>query len=162
MGCTCAGIISQNGPDESLKALAILAIKGPKEEFAVAVSSLEKYVDAYETGVRMAKDLKSKNPGVSMIHFLPSVLPMPPFDQAIAGIESVFSPDTPIFGGASVDNMKGINTYAFLNDQVIEKGWFAVGFSDPTLKIVTRANHGFDVLKGMQLGSYTIRVKYYL
>ena len=149
VGCTCAGIIGQNGPDESLKALAIMVIKGPKEEFAVAISSLEKNRDAYETGVRMAQDLKSKNPDISMIHFLPSVLPFPPFDRAIAGIESVFSPDIPIFGGASVDNMKGLNTYAFFNDQVIEKGWFAVGFADPTLKIVTRVNHGFNVLKGM-------------
>jgi len=151
VGCTCAGVIGQNGPDESLKALAIMVIKGPKEEFAVAISSLQINTDAYETGVRMAKDLKSKNPDISLIHFLPSVLPFPPFDQAIAGIESVFSPDTPIFGGASVDNMKGINTYAFFNDQVIEKGWFAVGFADPTLKIITRVNHGFNVLKGMQL-----------
>lgn len=151
VGCTCAGIIGQNGPDESLKALAIMAIKGPKEEFAVALSSLPMNKDAYETGVIMAQDLKSKNPDTNMILFLPSVLPMSPFDKAIAGIESVFSPDIPIFGGASVDNMKGLNTYAFFNDQVIEKGWFAVGFADPTLKIITRVNHGFNVLKGMQL-----------
>jgi hypothetical protein len=151
VGCTCAGIIGQNGPDESLKALAIMAIKGPNEEFAVSVSSLPLNVDAYETGVRMAQDLKLKNPNISMILFLPSVLPMPPFDKAIAGIESVFSPDMPILGGASVDNMKGLNTYAFLNDQIIEKGWFAVGFADPTLKMITRVNHGFNVLKGMQL-----------
>jgi len=151
VGCTCAGVIGQNGPDESLKALAIMAIKGPKEEFVVAISRLQKNTDAYETGVRMAQNLKSMNPDISMILFLPSVLPMPPFDKAIAGIESVFSPDTPIFGGASVDNMKGINTYAFFNDQVIEKGWFSVGFADPSLRVITRVNHGFNVLKGMQL-----------
>jgi hypothetical protein len=151
VGCTCAGIIGQNGPDESLKALAIMVIKGPKEEFAVAVSHSLINMDAYETGVRMAQDLKSKNPGINMILFVPSVLPMSPLHRAIAGIESVFSPDIPIFGGASVDNMKGINTYAFFSDQVIEKGWFAVGFADPALKIITRVNHGFNVLKGMQL-----------
>ena len=86
-----------------------------------------------------------------MILFLPSVLPMSPFDKAIAGIESVFSPDMPIFGGASVDNMKGLNIYAFFDDQVVEKGWIAVGFADPTLKVITQVNHGFNVLKGMQL-----------
>lgn len=150
-GCTCAGIIGKNGPDESMKALAIMVIKGPAEEFAIASAKAKTIGDAYETGVRIAEDLKRKNPDINMIHFLPSVLPTIPYDRAIAGIESVFDPDTPIFGGASVDNMKGINTYGFLNDQVIEQGWIAIGFADPTLKIITGVNHGFNVLKGMQL-----------
>ncbi|KPL08886.1 MAG: hypothetical protein AMS26_23635 [Bacteroides sp. SM23_62] len=149
-GCTCAGVIGREGPEESLKALAIMAIKGTKDELAIVVSTL-KNMSAYETGVSMAQDLKGINPDINMIHFLPSVLPMLPFDKAIAGIESVFGPDMPIFGGSSVDNMKGINTYALFDDQVIEKGWIAIGFADPTLKIINRVNHGFNVLKGMQL-----------
>lgn len=150
-GCVCAGIIGKNGPDESLKALAIMIIKGSSEEFAIASTRANSNTDAYEAGVRIAQELKSKNPDISMIHFLPSVLPMSPFDKAIAGIESVFDPKVPIFGGASVDNMKGINSYGFHNDQLIEQGWIAVGFADPTLKIISRVNHGFNVLKGMQL-----------
>src|SRR4030042_5145996 len=35
IGCTCAGVIGKEGPSESMKALAIMAIKGPKNEFAV-------------------------------------------------------------------------------------------------------------------------------
>jgi hypothetical protein len=108
-------------------------------------------MDAYETGVMMAKDLRGKNQDINMILFLPSVLPMSPFDKAIEGIESVFDPNTPIFGGASVDNMKGINTYAFFDNLVIEKGWIAIGFADPSLKVITQVNHGFNVIKGMQL-----------
>ncbi|TFH23724.1 MAG: hypothetical protein E4H10_11680 [Bacteroidia bacterium] len=61
-GCTGAGVIGIEGPDESLKALAIMVIKGPKEEFAVAISHSKINLDAYETGVRIAKDLKSQNP----------------------------------------------------------------------------------------------------
>jgi hypothetical protein len=57
----------------------------------------------------------------------------------------------PIFGGGSIDNMKGINVYAFFDEEVVEKGWIAVGFSDPSLKVITRVNHGFNVLTGMQL-----------
>jgi hypothetical protein len=151
VGCTCAGVIGKEGPNETLKALAIMAIKGTKEEFAIVYSTI-KNMDTYDTGVRMAQDLKSINPDINMIHFLPSVLPLEQtFDNAIAGIESVFGPNTPIFGGASVDNMKGINTYAFFDDQVIERGWLAIGFADPTLKIITQVNHGFNVLEGMQL-----------
>lgn len=99
----------------------------------------------------VAQDLKSSNPDINMILFLPSVFPISPLDEAIAGIESVFNPNTPIFGGASVDNMKGLNTYALFDGQVFEKGWIDIGFADPTLKIITQVNHGFNVLKGMQL-----------
>jgi hypothetical protein len=151
VGCTCAGVIGREGPNETLKALAIMAVKGPRKEFAVANSDDLKNVDNYEKGVRIAQDLKSENSDINMILFLPSVLPMLPIDRAIAGIESVFSPDIPIFGGASVDNMKGINVFAFFDDRVIEKGWIAVGFADPTLKVISQVNHGFNVLKGMQL-----------
>ena len=35
VGCTGAGVIGKEGPDETLKALAIMAVKGPKEEFAM-------------------------------------------------------------------------------------------------------------------------------
>ena len=151
VGCTGAGVIGREGPNESMKALGIMAIKGGKEEFAVAGSKTIKNMDMYEKGVRIAQDLKRKNPDINMILFLPSVLPFSPLDKAIAGIESVFSPNMPIFGGSSVDNMKGINTYAFFDDQVFEKGWIAIGFADPTLKIITQVNHGFNVLEGMQL-----------
>jgi hypothetical protein len=151
VGCTGAGVIGREGPNESMKALGIMVIKGGEEEFAVAGSKHIENMDAYEKGVRIAKDLKRRNPDINMILFLPSVLPMSPLDKAIAGIESVFGRDTPIFGGSSVDNMKGINTYAFFDDRVFEKGWIAIGFADPSLKIITQVNHGFKVLKGMQL-----------
>jgi len=151
VGCTCAGTIGREGPNESMKALAIMAIKGLNEEFAVAGIPATKNMDAYEKGVRIAQELKTINPDINMILFLPSVLPFIPIDQAMTGIESVFSPEIPIFGGSSVDNMKTINTYALFDDQIIEKRWVAIGFADPTLKIITQVNHGFDVIQGMQL-----------
>jgi len=151
VGCTCAGIIGREGPNETLKALAIMALKGAKEEFAVACCKFDTDLNTYEKGVSIAEDLKRNNPNINMILFLPSVLPMSPLDEGIKGIESVFSSEMPIFGGAAVDNMKGLNAYAFFDEQVVEKGWIAIGFADPTLKIITQVNHGFSVLKGMQL-----------
>jgi len=151
VGCTCAGIIGREGPNETLKALAIMAIKGAKEEFAVACCKIDTNLNTYEKGVSIAEDLKRNNPNINMILFLPSVLPMSPLDEAIKGIESVFSANMPIFGGAAVDNMKGLNVYTLFDEQVVEKGWIAVGFADPTLKIITQVNHGFNVLKGMQM-----------
>ena len=35
VGCTGCGVIGREGPNESMKALAIMAIKGHKDEFAV-------------------------------------------------------------------------------------------------------------------------------
>ncbi|GAI37872.1 unnamed protein product, partial [marine sediment metagenome] len=61
IGCTGAGVIGKEGPNETLKALAIMAMKGTKEEFAVACSKTIKNMDTYETGVRMAQDLKRIN-----------------------------------------------------------------------------------------------------
>ena len=151
IGCTCAGVIGRDGPNETLKALAIMAVKGTNEEFAIACSSTIENEEAYKKGIRIAEDLKSKNSDINMILFIPSVLPMSPLDEAIKGIESVFGSDMPIFGGASVDNMKGINVYAFIDNLIIEKGWIAIGFADPTLQIITQVNHGFNILKGMQL-----------
>ncbi len=148
VGCTCAGIIGREGPNETLKALAIMAIKGAKEEFTVASCKNDTNLNTYEKGVSIAEDLKRKNPNINMILFLPSVMPTSPLDKAIKGIESS---NMPIFGGAAVDNMKGLNVYALFDEQVVEKGWIAIGFADPTLKIITQVNHGFSVLKGLQL-----------
>ena len=147
-GCTGSGIIGKNGPDESMKALAIMAIKGPKDEFALAGIKAIESLDPYEMCVRIAKDLKSTNPNISMIHFLPSAFGLWPADKAIQGIESVFGKDIPVFGGVSIDNMKGISCFQFYDGQVLERGAVAVGFADPTLKFISHSNHGFDVIEG--------------
>ena len=150
-GCTGSGIIGKDGPDESMKALAIMAIKGPKDEFALAGINTIENLDPYEMGFRIAQDLKSTNPNISMIHFLPSAFGLWPADKAIEGIESVFGTDMPIFGGVSLDNMKGISCYQFFDSQVLERGAVAVGFADPTLKFISHSNHGFGVMEGMSL-----------
>jgi hypothetical protein len=151
IGCTGAGIIGREGPNETMKALAIMAIKGTEREFTLACCRPIENEQTYEKGIRIAAELKSENPDINMILFMPSALPMSPFDVAIKGMESVFGSTMPIFGGVSVDNMKGINVYAFFDGEVVEKGWIAIGFSDPSLKVITRVNHGFSVLPGLQL-----------
>lgn len=149
VGCTCAGVIGKEGPNESLKALAIMAIKGPKEEFAVTgEGSVQKY-DSYGLGHHLASDLKNKCPSVNMIFFHPSIIlagRVFQADKIIAGIESVFGPDIPIIGGASIDNMKLISSFQFLGDQVFEQGVVMFGLADPTLEVISGANHGFEVV----------------
>ena len=64
VGCTCGGVVGKNGPDESIKALAIMAIKGPQEEFVVAGTGNLKENDLYATYTRLARDMKNSHPGM--------------------------------------------------------------------------------------------------
>ncbi len=142
VGCTCAGIIGNDGPNESLRGLAIMAVKGPKEEFAVSGSAFEANMDTTETAAKLARKLKDKNPDINMIFCHPSILQTS--RRLIEGIESVFGPDIPIVGGISIDNMKLISTFQFLGQQVFEQGMVMIGFADPSLELISLGNHGFD------------------
>jgi hypothetical protein len=146
VGCTGAGIIGKEGPDESMKALAIMAIKGPKNEFAIINRKTNLGNDPYIEGAEMARELKSMNPNINMIQFLPPPFEWIPFDKAIEGIKSVFGFNIPIFGGVSMDNNKGITSFQFFDEQVLEKSAIMIGFADSTLKFISQANHGFNVL----------------
>ena len=146
VGCTCAGVIGKEGPNESLRALAIMAIKGPKSEFGVSgEGDLSKFT-GFELGQHMADDLKQKCPNINMVFFHPTVLSNLPANRIIDGIESVFGPDIPIIGGASCDNMKLISSFEFLDDQIFEKGAVMFGLADPTLEVISHANHGFEIV----------------
>ena len=145
VGCTCAGIIGKEGPNESLKALAIMAIKGPRDEFAVTgIGSLENH-DAFEIGCKMANDLWNKNSAINILLFHPPT-GFPFLGKMVEGIESVFGPQVPIIGGASIDNMKFVSNYQFLGDEIFERGSVMIGFSDPTLDLIPFANHGSDII----------------
>jgi hypothetical protein len=145
VGSTCAGVIGREGPNESMRALGIMAIKGPEEEFTVASKETIVNNDSYEVGAQLSKELRSRNPNINMILFHPSTVDILPAERAIRGIESVL-PGTPIFGSLSVDNMKLESSFQFVDDQILEKGAVAVGFADPTLEVVAKANHGFSVI----------------
>ena len=156
-GCTGGGVIGRNGPDESMKALAIMVIKGPKEEFALTCRRKDAEGDAYGAIREMALELKSMNPDINIIHFLPSggndFLPV---EKALGGIKSVFGKNIPVSGGfamTSLANLKAsdaaTSSVQFFDDEVIIKGAVMVGFADATLKSISHANHGFDILTGM-------------
>ena len=145
VGCTGAGIIGRDGPNESMKALAIMAIKGEKNEFTVVSKDSITSSTSFEVSAQMAQELKNKNPNINMIHFLPSGLDFVG-DKALEGMESVFGPEIPIFGSTSGDNMKLISNFQFIGDRILERGAVAVGFADPTLEVITQATHGFNAI----------------
>jgi hypothetical protein len=158
-GCTGGGVIGRNGPDESMKALAIMAIKGPKEEFAFVCRRTHAQGDPYGATRGMALKLKGMNQNITMIQFLPAggddFLPV---EKALDGIKSVFGKGIPISGGFAMTSMANLKatdltpvSVQFFDDEIIERGAVMIGYADPTLKFINQANHGFDVLEGMPL-----------
>jgi hypothetical protein len=125
--------------------LAIMAIKGEKNEFTVVSNDSITSSTSFDVSVKLAQELKNKNPNINMIHFLPSGLDFVG-DKALEGMESVFGPEIPIFGSTSGDNMKLVNSFQFIGDRILERGAVAIGFADPTLEVITQATHGFNVI----------------
>jgi hypothetical protein len=151
IGCTGAGIIGKDGPDESMKALAIMAIKGPKSEFAVTGCKTKANKHHFEICQEMAQELKSMNPAISMIQFLPASNGFWPAEKALEAIKSVFGLSIPVFGGISMPNMRDPSAtgFQFFDEQVLEGGAVMIGYADPTLKFISHANHGFNIIEGM-------------
>jgi hypothetical protein len=145
VGSTCAGVIGREGPNESMRALGIMAIVGPQREFAVAGMKSIVGQDPFEVGAQLARELKNETFDITMVLFHPSLLDILPADRALRGIESVL-PGVSIFGSLSLDNMKFVSNFQFKDDCVFERGAVAVGFADPSLEVVMQADHGFTVL----------------
>jgi len=145
-GCTGSGVIGKDGPNDTMRALAVMAITGPEDEFAVVGLDSVEGLDPYNAGRKIGEDLKKANSRIHAIHFMSTMKDLMPVDKAIDGIESVLGSDLPIFGGFAFDNMKFVDDYQFLDDTIIERGAVAVGFADPTLEYITGANHGFKII----------------
>jgi len=142
VGCTCAGIIGLEGANESMRALAIMAISSTdKSHLQVASCSQITGENSYDMARQMALTLQASNPKINMIQILASGIDIAA-DQAISGIESVFGSNIPIFGGTSSDNMKAISSYQFVDTTILERGAVLIGYADPQLEIIMGVHHG--------------------
>ena len=141
IGCTCAGIIGTEGPNEAMKSLAIMAVKGTDFE----VTYVENIIgsNSYDVSVGLAKELKEKDLDPNMLLFLASGIDIAA-DRAIEGIESVFGGETPIIGGTSSDNMKAISNFQFIDGKIFQRGAILIAFTDPSLSIHSLGSHGFN------------------
>lgn len=137
---SCCGVVGKEGVSESMKDMALMAVKG--KEFAVA------YVDdiyghnSYEKCLELAHSLQQQNSNINMLYFLGSGIDIAN-DRCIKAFEEVFGPEVTIFGATSSDNMKGFISFQAYNNHVSEHGAYVVGFADPTLTVDTQATHGF-------------------
>jgi hypothetical protein len=141
VGSSCCGVVGREGVSESMKDVAIMTVRGAEHISVAHVDGIFGH-NSRETATELAERLQAQNAGINMVYFLASGIDIDD-DACIAGIESVFGPDVTIFGATSADNMKGIASYQMVDDQVFEHAAYAVGFSDPTLEVITQATHGF-------------------
>jgi hypothetical protein len=143
VGCTCAGVIGREGANESMRAVAVMLVWGDASEVAVTTTDNLVGANSTEAAAALADEMLAAQgapPQFSM--FLGSGIDVDA-DGCIHGIESKFGADRVVFGGTSADNMKGLASFQFLDDEVLEHGAVLVGFYDPTLEVYTQASHGF-------------------
>lgn len=140
VGGSCAGVVGREGVNESLKDIALMVVRGG--EFAADCVDGVSGSNAKEKAEELARALYARDPGINMVYLLASGIDIAG-DEFIAGFETVFGPEVTIFGAATSDNMRGIKSFQAFNDRVMEHGAVAVGFSDDSLEVDTRATHGF-------------------
>lgn len=142
VGASCCGIVGREGVSESMKDVAIMAVRGSADEIAVAHVDGIFGENSYEKAEALGRQLKSGSPSINMVCFMATGIDIAN-DRCIAGIEAQLGAGITVFGATSADNMKGVISFQFVDDQVLERGAWAVGFADPTLTVYTRATHGF-------------------
>ena len=140
VAASCCGVVGVEGVSESMKDMALMAVEG--KEFAVAHCDGLSGSNAFEQCQAMARSLQEQDPGINMVYFLGSGLDTAN-DRCLEGFESVLGADVTVFGATSSDNMKGLINFQVVDGEVMEHGAYAIGFSDPTLKVETQATHGF-------------------
>lgn len=140
VAASCCGVVGREGVSESMKDMALMAIKGI--EFAVASTNEIFGHNTYDKVKEMALQLKQEQPGINMVYTLSSGIDIDN-NATIKAIEEVMGTEVTIFGATSSDNMRGVINFQAVDQHVDEHGAFLVGFSDPTLKIETQATHGF-------------------
>jgi hypothetical protein len=140
VAASCCGIVGKEGVSESMKDIAIMAVRG--KEFAVSgIDGIFGY-NSYEKTLEMARHLHAQDQSVNMIYLMASGIDIDN-DMCISAIESVFGEEVTIFGATSSDNMRGVISFQAVDDKVFEHGAFLIGFSDPDLSVDTQATHGF-------------------
>jgi hypothetical protein len=140
VGASCCGVVGSEGVSESLKDIAIMAVRGP--EFAVAHVDNIRGHNSTERARSLAADLKRDLPLVNMAFFMASGIDIDN-DACIAAIERELGPEVTIFGATSADNMRGVSSHQIHGTGVFTHSAWLVGFADPTLAVDTQASHGF-------------------
>lgn len=145
-GNSCCGVVGREGVGESMHEVAIMCISGPPDEYAVKGVRDIYGSNAYEKGLELARSLREAAPAARAAYLLcpgidiASDLVIKAFDEVFDDGEGVT-----LFGGTASDNMRGLQTTQYHDGTLSEHDAWVVGFADPSLKVMTRAAHGFTV-----------------
>lgn len=142
LGASCGGVVGKEGAGETLSHIALMAIEGSEKELASAAVDEIYAANAYEKALVLAKDLYAKIPDATVIYLLCAGKDIN-CDLVLKAFDEVYGQQPVIFGGTASDNYKAITTYQYIGDTLTEHGAWAVGMADPTLKVATKATHGF-------------------
>lgn len=142
VGSSCCGVIGSEGVSESMKDVAIMAVRGNTDEIAVAHVEEIYSSNSFAKSAELAEQIKAQNPNVNMLHFLASGVDIDD-QECIRGLESVLGEEVTIFGATSADSMRGVISYQMAGGKCMEHGAWAIGYADPSLQVDTQATHGF-------------------
>lgn len=140
LAASCCGVVGREGVSESMKDIALMAIKG--KEFGISSADGIDGKNAYVNTKKMAEELKASTPGITMINFIASGIDIDN-NACLRAIEEVFGKEVIVFGATSSDNMRGVVSYQAVDDVVYEHGAYMLGYADPSLYLDTAVTHGF-------------------
>lgn len=141
VGCSCAGVIGVEGANENMRALAVMLVCGDENEIFIDHNTHIDGKNSYDVANKMAKNLKAQSSNINMIQIYAQGIDIAA-DRALAGIEEEFGPEIPLFGGTASDNMKAINSFQFIDNQIIETGIIMIAYADVSLSIDMVVHHG--------------------
>ncbi len=147
IGCTGSGVVSSQGVNENMRALAVMAVTGPEQ--AVAHSSGLTRTNALEISRSTAAALAERLDGVNTVYALGPGL-QTCGDQVIAGIEAELGKEVGILGALAGDNGKVKHTFVFHEPGVDEGMLVLVGWADPSLELIQGAHHGSLPIESMR------------
>jgi len=139
VGCTGSGVIHSEGVTEAMRALAVMTISGP--EVAVGFRDGLNRANGRDLAAAAAAELRDALDGVNAVALFTASFDVTG-DEIIAGIEDVFGPDVPIFGGAAADNGKAKGSFQFHDNAVSEHSLFLIGMADDSLEYAWVSHHG--------------------
>jgi hypothetical protein len=141
VGCTGAGLIDEDGPDDALRRVEVMVIASDQITFTPVIAKGVNE-DSEAVGRDLAAQLSKAWPAnPKFLLLLSDGLKINP-DKLFHGLESGLPAQVPFIGGTAGETSAFRNTFQYFNDQVLH---------DVTIAVLFSGDFGFDV--GVSHGS---------
>jgi hypothetical protein len=128
VGCTGAGIITEDGPDDSLRRAEVIVIASDQITVTPVVAKGAKEAPE-ETGKNLAEQLNAVWPASPKFVMLLTDGLTANLDRLLRGLDSTLKTHVPFVGGKAAETTAWHNTFQYFNDQVLQDAVIAVLFS---------------------------------